>query len=144
MGLHNRFAQSSDQGQYIDNWHQGAIKWTLSDTVSRYSNQFCIMANSIENNSTKSSIISGKATSLKKSVQKGAKAIARPFKKLKKSISTASMRSIRSCSSTTVSSSDNENVGHDNESNADGQGDGGGSEPEVELTPQEELSTSFN
>jgi hypothetical protein len=99
------------------------------------------MVNSIETNSTKSSIISGKAVSLKKSVQKGAKAIAQPFKKLKKCISTPLTRSMRSRSSTT---SDNENTDHGNEPSADSQGDGSGSEPEVELTPQEELSTLFN
>jgi len=146
MGLHNRFSQSSDndQGQYIDNWRRGAIKWTSSDTVSRYSNQFCIMANSIETNSTKSSIISGKAASLKKSVQKSAKAIARPFKKLKKSISDALTRLIRSRSTAAISISDHENADHGNEPSADGQGDISRSEPEVELTPQEELSTLFN
>jgi hypothetical protein len=102
------------------------------------------MANSIETNSTKSSIISGKAASLKKSVRKGAKAITWPFKKLKKSISTASMRSIYSLASTTDATSDNKNANHGNEPSADGQGDSSGSEPEVELTPQEELSTLFN
>jgi hypothetical protein len=101
------------------------------------------MVNPIETNSTKSSIISGKATSFKKSVQKGAKAISRPFKKLKKSISTASTRLICSRSSITISISDNKNVDCDNEFSINGQGDGSRSEPEVELTPQEELSTSF-
>lgn len=100
------------------------------------------MVNSIKTNSTKSSI-SGKATSLKKSVQKGAKAIAWPFKKLKKSISTASTRSICSCSSITVSVSDDEDVNRDDESSINGQGDSNRSEPEVELTPQEALSMSF-
>jgi hypothetical protein len=95
------------------------------------------MVNSTETNSTKSSI-SGKAASLKKSVQKATKTIARPFKKLKKSISTASIPSIRSRS---PSISDNE---YGNEPSTDGQDDGGGIDPEVELTPQEELSTWFN
>jgi hypothetical protein len=140
IGSQNGFAKSSDddQGQYIDNWRRGAIKWTSSITVSQYPNRFCIMVNSIETNSTnstKSSVISGKALSLKKSVQKGVKAIARPFKKLKKSISTASTRSIRSRSSTTFSD-------YVDESSINGQGDGGRSEPEVELTPQEQLSKS--
>ena len=102
------------------------------------------MANSIETNSTKSSIVSGKATSLKKSVQKGAKAISRPFKKLKRSISDASMHSIHYCSAAAISISDCENADHGNEPSTDGQGDSSRSEPEVELTPQEELSTSFN
>ena len=65
------------------------------------------MVNSTETNSTKSSI-SGKAVSLKKSMRKGAKTIARPFKKLKKSLSTASIPLIRSRSPTTGSISDNE------------------------------------
>ena len=102
------------------------------------------MANSIETNSIKSSIISGKAASLKKSVQKGAKAISRPFKKLKKSISDASTCSIRSRSIAAISISDRENADHGNEPSADGQGDISRSVPEVELTPQEELSSSFN
>ena len=98
------------------------------------------MVNSIETNSTKSSI-SGKATSLKKSVKKGAKAIACPFKKLKKSISTILMPSISSDrSSIAISISDNENANHDEESSINSQGDSNKSEPEVELTPQEELS----
>ena len=58
--------------------------------VSQHLDPFCIMAKSIKTNSTKSSIISGKAMSLKKSVLKGPKAIAQPFKKLKKSISAVS------------------------------------------------------
>src|ERR1700683_3691062 len=101
------------------------------------------MVNSIEPNSTKSSI-SGRAASFKKSVQKGVKAITRPFKKLKKSTSTTSIPLIRSHSPTTGSTSDNEDVDHGNEPGADSQDDGGGIEPEVELTPQEELHTLFN
>ena len=98
------------------------------------------MVNSIETNFTKS-LISGKAASLKKSVQKGAKAVACPFKKLKKSISTISMPSIHShCSSIVISISDNENADRDEESSTNSQGNGNKSEPEVELTPQEELS----
>ena len=143
MGLPKHFAQSSDdhQGQYIDNWRHGAINWA---TVSQYSDKFCIMANSIETNSTKSSVIAGKTVSLKKSVRKGAKAITQPFKKLKKAISTASIHLQRSHFSTTVSSCDNEGVDPGNESSTDSQGDGSRSEPEVELTPQEELSMSFS
>ena len=101
------------------------------------------MMNLIKTNSTKSSI-SGKATSLNKSMQKGAKAIACPFKKLKKSISTVSTPSICSCqSSITISISDNENADRDEESSINSQGDSNKSEPEVKLTPQEELSMSF-
>jgi hypothetical protein len=80
------------------------------------------MANSIETNSTES----GKAKALDKSVQKGANASARPFKKIKKLSTGASTPPIYSCSSTMVSSSS------DSQSN--------GSEPEaIELTPQEAL-----
>ena len=100
------------------------------------------MVNLIETTSTKSSI-SGKAASLKKSMQKGAKAIAQPFKKLKKSISTASTHSICSHSFITVSVSDDEDVDRDDEPSINGQGDGDSSEPKVELTPQEALSMSF-
>ena len=73
---------------------------------------------------------------------KGVKAIAWPFKKLKKSISTASISSIRS--RTTGSISDNKDVDRGNEPSADSQDDGDGIEPEVEMTPQEELCTLFN
>jgi len=121
-----QFDQSSDdeQAHYIqvDNWRRGAIKWTSSTTVSR-SVPFCIMANSSETNSTKS-IASGKAASLKKSVQKGAKAIARPFKKLKKTISTSAALMCSICSrssTTTLPISDNERVSHGDESNTDGE-----------------------
>jgi hypothetical protein len=105
------------------------------------SSWFCNMVNSFETNSTKSSI-SGRATSLKKSAQKGVKAIAWPFKKLKKSISTASISSIHSC--TTGSISNNKDVDCGNKPSADSQNDGDGIEPEVEMTPREELRMLFN
>jgi len=99
------------------------------------------MAKSTETSSAKSSIISGKAASLKRSVQKGAKAAARPFKKLKQSLSTSS-RSLHSRSSTTLPQSDNE-AGNTNDNasshcedvhNSDSE-----PEPEPELTPEQEL-----
>ena len=52
------------------------------------------------------------------------------------------MRSAHSHCSTPISISDNEAV--DNESSADGQSDSDVIEPEVELTPKEELSMLFN
>ena len=127
MGSPKHFTQSGDdnQGQYIDDWHWGAINLTA---VSQYSDKFCIMANSIKTNSTKSLVISSKAMSLEKSVQKGAKAVTQPFKKLKKSLSTVLMPSKCSHSSTTVSPTDNEVVDPGNESSTDSQGDGSGSE----------------
>lgn len=97
------------------------------------------MAKSTETSSTKSSLVSSKAASLKKSVRKGTKAIARPFKKLKQSLSTSS-RSSRSRSSPTFLQSDNEagnsddNVGSDHQEIHDSD-----SNPEVELTPEQEL-----
>jgi len=100
------------------------------------------MENSIETNSTKSSVLSSKAMSLKKLVRKGAKAVTQPFKKLKKSLSTVLMPSKCSCSSTTVSPTENEGVDPGNESSTDSKGDGSRSEPEVELTPEEELIMS--
>ena len=104
------------------------------------------MANSIDTNSTKSSIISGKATSVKKSIQKSAKAIVRPFKKLKKSLSTASTRSIRFRSSAALPISDNKTVMHDEEPSISSKRaqDDGESEPEVDLTPEEKLGMSIN
>ena len=146
MGLQSGFLQSHDdaQGWFIDNWCWGAINWTSSAMVSWHSVPFCIMVNSIETNSTKSSIISGRAVSLKKLVWKGVKDIAWSFKKLKKSISTASTYSIYSLTSITDVTSNNENADHGNEPSANSQGDSSESEPEVELTHQEELSTLLN
>ena len=95
------------------------------------------MAKSTETASSKSS---SKATSLKNTVQRGATALTRPFKKLKKTISTASTRSIRSVrsrSSATLPLSEGEAANGDKSS---GDSD---SDPEVELTPEQELGTFF-
>jgi hypothetical protein len=62
------------------------------------------------------------------------------LKKLKKSISTASTHLTHSCLSTTDSISNNKSINCGNEPSTNS----GRSEPEVELTPQEELSMSFN
>jgi len=69
-----------------------------------------------------------------------------PFKKLKKSLSTVSMPSNALAPSITVSPTENEGVDPGNESSTDSKGDGSRSEPEVELTPEEEQSTlsSYN
>jgi hypothetical protein len=94
------------------------------------------MAKSAETGSTKSSSISTKAASLKKTIQRTAKAIARPFKKVKRSFSTRSAtRSIASRSSTALPPSDNEADDPDVRSVTDN----GSIEPEVELTPEQEL-----
>jgi hypothetical protein len=67
------------------------------------------MAKSAETESTKLSTISGKAASMKKTIKRSVKAIARLFKKVKQSFSTRSATcSIASCSSTVLPPSDNE------------------------------------
>jgi hypothetical protein len=96
------------------------------------------MAKSTETSSTKtssSSVLSRKVASLKKTMQKGANAITRPFKKLKKSISTAS--TTRSMHSAIPSPSDDEAAG----TNADC-GSARGSDDEIEISPEDELGTS--
>ena len=88
------------------------------------------------------SIISGQAPVLKKLKTRVPKAAVPPSNILQKTSSTTSVRSAHSHCSTPISISDNEAV--DNESSADGQSDSDVIEPEVELTPEEELSMSFN
>ena len=88
------------------------------------------------------SIISGQAPALKKLKTRVPKAAAPPSNILQKTSSTTSVRSAHSHCSTPISISDNEAV--DNESSADGQSNGDVIEPEVELTPEEELSMLFN
>jgi len=86
-----------------------------------------------ETASTKSSSISSKAASLRKSVQKK---VARPFKKLKQTLS------FRSRSSTAPAFSDNEDDGLIPDEQSDSaSGDGGNVGSKVELTPEEELGT---
>ena len=68
-----------------------APRYYKSDWIrSGKASEFLMMAKSADTISTKSSIISGKAASLKKTVKKSAKAITQPFKKLKQSISSHS------------------------------------------------------
>src|ERR1700692_678805 len=66
------------------------------------------MAKSADTMSTKSSIISGKAVSLKKTVKKGMKVITQPFKKFKQSFSIHSAARSTSRSSMAFPSSDHE------------------------------------
>jgi ribosomal protein L13E len=103
------------------------------------------MAKSTETSSTKSSKLSSTAASLKKKVKSGAKAVARPFKKLKQAISTsASTCSTHSRSSRAFSLSDNEADDSNTKSAADrGSVHGNDSGPE-EITPEEELGTYSN
>jgi hypothetical protein len=93
---------------------------------------FKIMAKSTETGSTKSSVVSGKAASIKNSIRKGAKAITRPFKKLKKSISS----SIRSRSPTVDPDADK-----DTEDVVDVDGSDSGSDGQPQLAPEQELGT---
>ena len=55
------------------------MDWISSGKLS----EFFTMAKSADTTSTKSSIFSGKATSIKKTVKKSANTITRPFKKFK-------------------------------------------------------------
>jgi hypothetical protein len=91
------------------------------------------MAKSTDTSSTKSSALSRKAASLKKTVQKGAKAIARPFKKLKTSISNASTSQPTSHSQSTMMLPVSD-IDPSNRSSIDS------GEPSVGLGPEEELS----
>jgi len=99
------------------------------------------MAKSADSISTKSSIISSKAASLKQTFKKGTKAVTRPFKKLKHSVSIRSAtRSIPSRSSTP---SDREAVGNNINSATDNESAHDGSAPKVQLTPEQELGASY-
>ena len=100
------------------------------------------MAKSADTMSTKSSIISGKAVSLNKTVKKGTKVITRPFKKFRQSCSIRSAAHSTSRSSMAFPSSDHE-ANSDNDKSITDNGSGhGSSEPEVEFTPQQELGLS--
>lgn len=93
-----------------------------------------MMAKSIKSTPSQSSIISTKAASVKKTVQKTAKAIVRPFKKLKHSLSTLSR------SPSVVAVSDTE-VDDSKQSDVDsGSFHGSSEEPGPEPTPEQELS----
>jgi hypothetical protein len=84
---------------------------------------------------------------LKKKVQKGVKALARPFKKLKTSLASVSTSrsSVHSHSSTLPASNNNPfNTNDRSERSSLGSRDGDGcrsseSEPDVELTPEQQL-----
>ena len=98
------------------------------------------MAKPAETRSTKSSTISGKAVSVTKTIKRSVKAIAQPFKKVKQTFSTRSAtHSITSCSSSTLPPSDNEA----DDLNAKSVTDDSGTEPEVELTPEQQLGLLF-
>ena len=93
------------------------------------------MAKSIKSTSSKSSIISTATASLKKTVRKSAKAVVRPLKKIRHSLSLRSegaTRSTASRASTVVAPSDNELDDPKEQSDADS-----GTDPE--LTLQQEL-----
>src|ERR1700722_16680214 len=106
------------------------------------------MVKSTETSSTKSSTTSSKVASFKKTVQKGATTLAWPFKKLKKSVFIALTCSIRSRSSTTLPLCDIGALDNGNKSSADSggihsHGSDSDSNPEVELSPEQELGMQF-
>ena len=106
--------------------------------------EFLTMAKSADTISTKSFIILGKAASLKKTVKKSTKTITQPFKKFKQSISSHSdTQSTTSCSSSAIPPSDHEANGNNAKSVTDNGSACGSSEPEVELTPDQELGVSL-
>ncbi len=79
-----------------------------------------------------------------KSSKESAKAITRPFKKFKQSLSSCSAtRSTTSHSSSAILPSDHEANGDHANSVADNQSAHSGSEPEVELMPEQELGSSL-
>ena len=121
-----------DRSQQIENWVRGAINWTSSTQVSCRSS-FSGMAKSTDASSTKSSSLSRRATSLKKTVQKGAKAIARPFKKLKTTISNASTSQPPSCSQSTTTLPVSDIGARSSRSSTDRE------EPPAEFGPEEQL-----
>ena len=92
--------------------------------------------------SRSSSIISRKAASVAKAVKKGAKAASRPFKKVKRAISTLSIstHSARSCSPTPTESDDGEPINIDNPaSEALDERDNGDTNVSGEIDPKKEL-----
>jgi hypothetical protein len=96
------------------------------------------MAKSADTTSTKSSVVSGKAASIKKTAKKSAQAIARPFKRFKQSLSGRSATRSTISRSSTVLPSDHEASDHE----PDNGSARSGSEPE-ELTPEKELGSSL-
>jgi hypothetical protein len=105
------------------------------------------MAKSANTTSTKSSIVSSKAASIKKTAKKSAQAIARPFKRFKQSLSGRSATRSTISRSSTVLLSDHEASNHEaDDDNANSVADDGsarsGSKPE-ELTPEKELGSSL-
>jgi len=130
-------SDGDEQNRYIRNWLRGttSINKTPSSKVSCSSCLvFLIMAKLTETGSTKSSVVSSKAASIKKSIRKGANAITRPFKKLKKSISS----SIRSRSPMVDVDAD---ADKDDEDIVDVGSSDSGSDGEPQLTPEQELGT---
>ena len=118
MDHNRRLPFSSCLHSYLTNYLPGMVA-KLSDTGS-----------------TKSSTISSKATLLKKAAGKAVKTVTQPFKKLKQSLSshsaTWSIASHSSCLFTVLPLSNNE----DDDPNAIDK------EPEVKLTPEQELGSS--
>jgi hypothetical protein len=101
------------------------------------------MAKSADSMSTKSSIISSKAASVKKTFEKGTKAVTRPFKKRKQSdLIDSATHSTRSRSSTPFPPSDREAVGDNAGSATDNERSHDGSATKAQLTPEQELGTS--
>jgi hypothetical protein len=111
------------------------LDWISSGKLS----EFFTMAKSADTTSTKSSIFSGKATSIKKTVKKSANAITRPFKKFKQSLSGRSATQSTTSRASSILPSDHEADGDNANTVADDRSAHSGSKPEVELTPAQEL-----
>lgn len=88
------------------------------------------MAKSFEMGSTKSSVVLGKAASIKKSIQKGAKTITQPLKQLKKLISSSI------CSRLPTVDPD---TNKDTKDIVDVDSSDSGDDREPQLTPEQEL-----
>ena len=107
------------------------------------SSEFFTMAKSVDTTSAQSSI-SSKATSIKKAVKKSTTVLTRPFKKFKQSISGRSATRLTTSHSSTVILPPDGEADDDNTNSVIDDGSAhGGSEPEAELTPEQELGSSL-
>src|ERR1700720_1140649 len=103
------------------------------------SSKFFTMAKSVDMTSAQSSI-SSKAASIRKAVKKSTNVLTRPFKKFKQSISGHSATQSTMSRPSMVILPPNREANGDNANSVIDDGSAhGGSEPETELTPEQEL-----
>lgn len=97
------------------------------------------MPASTDRSSMKSSSLSSKAASLQKSVKKGVKVLARPFKKLKTSISVATRRSSQSIRSQSTGPGNEDDDIDDGRSSRSILGSQENDDEPLEPSPQDQL-----